>query len=287
MLKRRTFLEPENSDNLIWALTVDQLRLVLIDEELTPFVFDLTAMSRRDLQQELTKFRDIRNIVAHQRATTRVTFDNFVVVAERLNLAIRHFKRDFLYPAYSDQAEPVYVTGEGDDDEPMHSVPGGMGEFFAASGLARGRQFIVSDVGRFFDYQALPVDPDMATGGFVDVASLLDEFHDVRKAILCIRVPHRISQGGLSVSWPKDVSEQELTVIRDACLSVRATSQVPYTEQDPKHICDPMIWFEQGAAGGELAGSALAAIYKPFEDGLEARFDDELEDDVEDNPDDG
>src|SRR4051794_29439185 len=47
LLKRRTYLDPENSDNLVWAMTLDQLRQVLTDEHLTPFVFELTGMSRR------------------------------------------------------------------------------------------------------------------------------------------------------------------------------------------------------------------------------------------------
>ena len=50
-------------------------------------------------------------------------------------------------------------------------------------------------------------------------------------------------------------------MVRDACLSIRRDSDVPYEHQDPKHICDPLIWFEQGRPGAAAAGSDPAREY--------------------------
>lgn len=268
LLRRRTVLDPENSDNLVWALTLDQLRQVLTAKDLTPFVFDLTGLSRRDLDRELRQIRDIRNIVAHHRATNDVASEHFGLISRRLDPAIQRFKLRILY---FDSSGVVDASLTEPDTE--------LGRMFQASGLSDDRWYLLSDTGSFCGFHVVYGDP-VVTGGFVDVGRLLDLFHDVRDSVLCIALPHNTSEGyegELSVVWPRDVPSSQVEAIRDACLSIHRDSEVPYEQQDPKHICDPLIWFEQGRRGAAAAGSDEArAQLEWLEDGSADDDEDEI-----------
>ena len=238
VLSRLAFIDPEKSDNLIWSLTVEQLREVLTTEKLSPFVFELTGLARRDLDRELLVFREIRNTVAHHRATNEVTFENFRLVNERLGKAIDHFKRRVLYRGIVDPAPPPAEA---------------LFEPFFSSGLSEGRSYVLSDHDPFYELAFLNGDPELE-GGFVDVGNLLDLFDRVRHLVLCVLLPHAQGFGEVSVVWPKDLSPVDLEAVRDASLLIRQETGIPYDQQDPKHICNPLIWFERGRSGATAAG---------------------------------
>jgi len=258
MLRQRTFLDPESSDNLVWALTVEQLRRLLCDDSLSPFVFELTGLPRRDLERQLEQLRVIRNLVAHNRATNRVALEHFRLVKSRLEPAIDHFK---LSVVYLPDLEASMPTARTDAVE----------RFFRESGLAAGRWFIVMDKGRFFEFGTVAGDP-LVTGGFVDVGNLLDHFHDIRQAVLAMILPLPTSESygeELSVVWPVDVSREELAGIRDCCLTIACETDTAYEDQDPKHICDPLVWFEGGRRGKIAAGGTEEDETAAFLDALE------------------
>lgn len=258
-LKRRTFLDVENSDHLIWALTFDQLRQVLALPDLESFVFDLTATATRDLGSQMEALRDIRNVVAHNRAASDVALAIFEKRREKLGRAIDRFKLVLIYP---DGAWENILFEERDEDGRLRER------------LERPRRFEIEDVfeesplydkykvlmerRRFWEFAN--AFPEVSRHTFIDIGRLLDGCHEIRHALLAIVLPHPESDAqadSFSVLFPKDVSGTELEQVRDFVLAVRADSDVPYADQEAKFVCDPLIWFEQGYAGGRAAGSTF------------------------------
>jgi len=93
----RTYLNVENSDNLIWLLTLDELLRVLLADHLWPGVKALTGLKRDVLSVDLRRLREIRNVVGHNRAISPLTAEIARGIEAALTIAIERFKRSFLY----------------------------------------------------------------------------------------------------------------------------------------------------------------------------------------------
>ena len=243
LLRRRTYLEPENSDNLIWALTLEQLRTLLIDREIAGFVFNLTGLSRSEVSTQVERLRDIRNIVAHNRATNAVAWENLRLVEHKLSGGIKRFKTTLIY---WDMAE-----------DKIQDATAALQSAFRTSGLSGGRDFVVWQRDRFNEFRIGVDDPLRSRAPFFSLSNLLDAAEHLRTCLLAIVLPlDSLShfEREFALLRPADVTDAELTSIRDFALSLVPDSSKPYTEQDPKYVCDPLIWFESGWVGVTVAG---------------------------------
>jgi hypothetical protein len=244
LLRKRTYLEPENSDNLIWALTLDQLRTALTDQDIAPFVFNLTGLSRTELSSQLERLRDIRNIVAHNRATNDVAWKNLQLVEKKLLAGVKQFKTTLIY---WDMAE-----------DKIRDATDSVQEVFRTSGLSEGRDFVVWQRDRFNEFRIGVDDPLRLRAPYFSLSHLLDAAEDLRSCVLAIVLPLDSLEDferEFAVLWPLDVTNDQLITIRDFVLSLVPDTSIPYTEQDPKYACDPLVWFEGGWTGVTIAGN--------------------------------
>lgn len=96
-LNGRVHLDCENSDNVIWLLTLDELGDVLLAEHTWPTVKSLSRLPKRVVETRLAELREIRNVVGHNRAVSSNTALLTAGIAVALSSGIESFKTQLLY----------------------------------------------------------------------------------------------------------------------------------------------------------------------------------------------
>ncbi|HZS57642.1 MAG TPA: hypothetical protein VFA43_00125 [Gemmatimonadaceae bacterium] len=224
-LAARTFLDVESSDNVVWLLTLEELKQLMTSNFIWPSVKELTGLQRADVLARVDELREIRNVVGHNRATTPRTLRIFEGVEQYLGQGIDHFRNETLYS----ESNAIFSHAE---DEPLAEAVEALWE-------PGTRQVFLQASDRFYAMVSLPVPPF----AYISVPDLVEAIHDVRHLILAVYVNGVADE--FSVVWPRGAldAEHQQVIEAIAAFHVGRHTELPYSEQDPKHVCDPRIWF--------------------------------------------
>jgi hypothetical protein len=221
-LKNRVAFNTENSDNLIWCLTLEELGSLLLAERTWTITRDLTGFYREELAGRLNDLREIRNVIGHNRASTRYTMDVFLAIERSLEDGISRFSDRMLYDLGGDQASP-------ESADPIVDL-------FFRDRSALGRDQITQD--EYFYYAHMFAD----TPSPLDLGGLLERFDAPRRAVLAFLVNRR-ENGEWAVVWPKSSSGEEHESIIALLASSAPHSADDYGTQSPRYTCHPKVWF--------------------------------------------
>jgi hypothetical protein len=237
-LRGRVHLNVENVDNVVWLLTLEELRRMLTSDFLHSSVRALTKFHRLELASRLEQLREIRNVVGHNRAATPETVRILENLETYLFRGIDRFRRELLYDANRD-----LFTSTDESDVASR-------ELGAREHLASWHQIILG-VGRgFYDLVSLP----RPSEDYVDLGHLLEAFNDIAHTILALFVNDAHNE--FSVVWPRDASELEHAAIIERMLTFDEFTNEPYEQQDWKFVCDPRIWFYTDTVAREFRQEA-------------------------------
>jgi hypothetical protein len=223
-LRNRVAFDTENSDNVIWCLTLEELRSLLTYEKTWSYVKEMTSFDRLELDARLDDLREIRNVIGHNRAATDYTLKVFEAIDEALWVGIGVFRDRLLY----DFGGTQHLEGLSGDP---------VGEAFYASHSPLGREQMAGDRDFYYLY-ALRPDPSQA----VRLGDLLEHFNEVRRTILAFLI-NRQTPGEYTIVWPRNATTDEHTRILDRFRSYVPGPGLAYGLQNPKYVCHPKVWF--------------------------------------------
>lgn len=116
-LNGRVYLDCENSDNVIWLLTLDEFQGLLLGTPNWPAVKELTGLPKRVLESKLSEIREIRNVIGHNRAIGGKAELLMTAATSALDVGIENFKTQLLYN------EPLEIHIGHPEDYQENSVP--------------------------------------------------------------------------------------------------------------------------------------------------------------------
>lgn len=236
-LRGRVHLHSDDGDNAIWLLTLEELRGLLIGEALWPMVKDLTQLPRQVVELKVDELREVRNIVGHNRATTRET----AIIVEAITVALRpgieHFKGQLLYEPH----EVIYDDVPGED--PVQTLYAERLEGNVWSKF----QPMLSSSEHFYSLTHLPVEP------FENLAikAYLREVRDVSRLLLAVLV--NMDGAEFTLCWPKSAAPSDHARIVKFFFETRRVrwTQTEYERQSASAICDPLVWFYENSRPDE------------------------------------
>jgi len=221
-LKNRVAFNTENSDNLVWCLTLEELGSLLLYEKTWDITRELTSFHRDELKGRLDDLREIRNVIGHNRAATQYTMDVFDAIDRNLGEGISRFRDRMLYDLGGVQASPATVDAVVD--------------LFFQDRSPLGRDQITQD--GFFYYAHMLA----GAGQPVELGALLERFDAARRAILAFLVNRR-SSGEFALVWPKSATDDEHRLIVELLGRPPVGRGSDYLTQSPRYTCHPKIWF--------------------------------------------
>ncbi|MFC5701715.1 hypothetical protein ACFPVX_10480 [Cohnella faecalis] len=221
------YFDADSEDNLIWSLTHSELSELLLNPKVWDRVHMVIGFTNERFKQKLFELREIRNILAHNRALSERTAVIVQGIIESMHLAVDKFKQNYLY------------TG---NFEILHSGNDKIGDYFVDKmdehDPSNFQSFISVDKD-LFSIACLPVERE---GKYPSAYKLLNCYKDVLDSILAIQVNK--SGDEYLITFPKKVSLDNIKRIVD-----RFTRNDPvwtnrrFEDQHPKYICNPKIWF--------------------------------------------
>jgi hypothetical protein len=230
-LSGRVHLDCENSDNVIWLLTLEELREVLLAPGTWPTVKALSGLPRSVLDVKLSELQDIRNVVGHSRAVSANTTLLTTAIAVALQVGIDSLKTQLLY-----DPGKIYV-GRRDDHE-LEWAHNRFREMMAGNDWSR-FQCVLSEGEYFYSLTRMPVKP---FGVHLSIKLFLEQLGPFAHEVLAVLVNR--SGDEFTLTWPKSsgVAVHE-RIIQFFFTARNAWTPTPYELQSASAICDPRIWF--------------------------------------------
>lgn len=221
------YLDADSDDNLIWMATHGELKEMLLDHAIVPQVEKYTGLPRERLSQKLDELRDIRNLLAHNRALSNTTEVIVNGIVASLRLAIGRFKGNMFYPFGADK---VII----DDDEQMSQHFNARRESYFENLHA----YVAFDED-FYHLNCLPME---RREQFPSAAKLLKAYGDQLKSILAFAISKDGDEYSLIV--PRVVPKNDLINIVDKFFASQYIwTTTSFDMQHPKYACHPKIWF--------------------------------------------
>jgi len=222
------YLDADNEENLIWSLTQSELAQMLSNSTIWSRVQELTGFTQDRFSQKLNELREIRNLLAHNRALSERTSIIARGIIESLHLVIDRFKNNFLYfnnmEIIEDNIEDevcVYFSSK------MQGNDWGKFQAFLAGNEA------------LYSLVCLPV---MRECSYPSAYKLLKKFNEEMESILAIQVNKAADE--FSIVIPRKVEKEKCIKIIDKFLEKDDLFTCKeFESQHPKYICNPKIWF--------------------------------------------
>jgi len=210
--RRRLYLGAESHDDLIWETGHHELIQLLTADDISKSVESLTGASAGFLNGKLDEVREIRNLLAHNRALSQRTQTILLGLLASLEDAVDNFKSRTLYA---------------------------QGQIIHEPDVKRPFQSFISSHGDFIEYVYLPNRP---SGRVADARLLLQNFSEHLDAIIAFCLNK--SGDEFSILTPAKLTEDERGAIDEIFAnSTNVWTRVPYTKQPAKYACSPKIWF--------------------------------------------
>lgn len=224
------YLAAETNENLIWATLHNELHDLIFDHQLWPIIERLTGFARDRLHHKLREFKDIRNVLAHNRAFSAQTEIVFRGLEAALKAGIENFKSEILYSEYDildhkDTEDLLNVTFQ------KHMEGNDWGKYQAFLGK--------NDF--FYEFVCLPVQRSVDPA-YISGYKLLSRYEAHLNIVVAFTVNKEADE--YIVLIPKN-SDRKLT--EKLCKTFTSDPFVwtskPFTEQDPQFILHPKVWF--------------------------------------------
>ncbi|MFI6396370.1 hypothetical protein [Nonomuraea sp. NPDC050540] len=214
--RQRLYLGAESHDDLVWQATHGELIQMLVAEPVAPSVQALTGADSAFLRIKLDEVREIRNLLAHNRALSQRTHVILSGLLASLEEAVDTFKINILYR-------------DPDPDTFSGLLPGRRAPF----------QGFTARFGEFTEHVCLPVPP---FGKWPDAERLLNAFQDSLDGIVAICLNKTGDE--YRVLTPTALAEEAQSAILDTFTENRNIwTHVPIEGQSPRFACSPKIWF--------------------------------------------
>ena len=229
LLSGRVHLDCENSDNVIWLLTLEELGEVLLADHTWPTVKALSHLPKRVFETRLADLREIRNVVGHNRAVSAKTALMAAGIAAALSSGISSFKDQLLYS----DSDAIHF-GSVDED----SVPGLFARREVQFDLRS--QVMLTEGDHFYSLTRLPTEPFES---YLRVRTFLAAMEPLTHDVLAVLVNRTGDE--FALAWPKRASGAVHQRVMDFFFTDDRDrwTQTPYEHQSPSAICDPRVWF--------------------------------------------
>ena len=222
------YLDTQMDDNLIWMSTLGELSRLLLDDSAVPFVKELTGFSRERLKHKLDDIREIRNLLAHNRALSETTANILQGVIASFKMAVDNFKHYFLYCVGD-----IFSEEDISDAVNVHFQVGMEGNDWSRFQAFLARSKYV------YSLTCLPVAP---FGRFVSASKLLHKYEGEMGNILAFTLNKQGDE--YSVLIPKSIEKERAIKVVDAFHRKPAVwTKKSFIRQHPKYVCNPKIWF--------------------------------------------
>jgi hypothetical protein len=229
---QRLYLGAESHDDLIWEATHAELLQLLVANSIRDSIRSLTGADSRFLEAKLSEIREIRNLLAHNRALSRRTYVILMGLLASLEEAVNTFKARVLYGSPSSIATL-------DDDQDWSILEGNDLRLF---------QGFVDRRGDFIEYVSLPV---ARHGDWPDARSLLRAFQRQLDGIIAFCL-NKTGQEFIMLT-PAILSQESQGALLDAFASnPDIWTDIPFEAQPPRFVCNPKIWFYENQSPAEI-----------------------------------
>ncbi|MFD8795702.1 hypothetical protein [Streptomyces vinaceus] len=224
--RQRLYFGAESQDDLIWTATQGELLRLLTAESVSDSVLSLTGADSEFLRGKLDEIREIRNILAHNRALTRRAHTILAGLLASLEEAVETFRANILYG-------PMEILDDGDEWLGSH-----------LAGLLRGNdwskfQAFVAGHGDFIGYTSLPV---QRVGSWPDADLLLHAFQDHLDHIVAFCLNKTGDE--FTVLAPRNLPQSvQFALCEKFSANPHVWTGVHFSAQSPKFVCSPKIWF--------------------------------------------
>lgn len=240
-LKGKILFDAENSSNILWLLTLDELNQLIASEAIWPALKRYIGIPRAELYEKVNMLREIRNIIGHNRAASRITWDILSGILKSLDTAIRQFKNEV--------ASLEKISEHLDEREEITDPKSrAIFDYCAEKRLPPDCSIFLWGRDYFYELLSFP-EEHSSRKTWLNVARILEEYRELEQSILAFKV----SWGGaFGIVWPKNAKNESHFRIIDRFFSTWAEiwTDTLFSWQDPKYVCDPKIWLyelEKGA----------------------------------------
>ncbi|MFG2439672.1 hypothetical protein [Streptomyces sp. NPDC048508] len=223
--RQRLHLAAETSEDLIWQSDIGQLLSMLADPQIADDVHHLAGQDQQEITKDFQEIREIRNVLAHNRALSPETYAILRGSIIRLQKIVDHFRSCLLYS----------TSNILDDDD------GDLGSYLAM--LLEGNdwssfQAFVARGNGFIEYVTLPTSPFEK---WPDARRLLDVFSDHLECITAFTM-NRLGSEFIIVA-PEELDEDsQADLCRVFAANPNIWTDVPCEKQHPRFICSPKMW---------------------------------------------
>jgi hypothetical protein len=214
---QRVYLGAETASDLMWQATQAELAQMLAAESVAPIVRELTGADPEFLTGKLEEIREIRNLLAHNRALSDRTHRILAGLLASLEEAVDTFKLKLLYEVTKDYRN--YTDIEVKDDRPFQGF------------TAQSEDFV--------EFVCLPVE---RSSRWPDARLLLKTYHENLDEI----VAFCLNKDGdeFSILMPLKIAREARDNIYKKFLENGAVwTNVSFERQSPRFVCNPKIWF--------------------------------------------
>ncbi|WP_422751221.1 hypothetical protein [Micromonospora sp. WMMD1219] len=228
----RIYLNAESDDNLIWLTMHKELRRLLLDEEIWPFVQRILSLPKDALGSKLLELNEIRNMLAHNRALTPTTSVILAGLCASFEAGIHRFKMETLY-GYGE------ILGEDEGQPLIEELRDQVGVSLMT---ASGYQAFVSMNQNVYELVCLPV--ERHDRDWVNVAALLKTYRSSLSSILSFCLNAEGSE--YRILLPRSLAVEEIApTYAKFANNPPIWTEKPYSNQSDKYLHNPKVWFYQ------------------------------------------
>lgn len=214
--QKRLYLGAESQDDLIWQSTHGELGDLLIDPSIQDSIVALTQTEPEFLRGKLYEIKEIRNILAHNRALSERSFTILLGLIASLEESVRVFRQKALY--HDNQI----------DIDTSQAFP---------------FQGFVASTDEFMSYVRLPESP---FNQWPDARRLLSTFSNEIDSIIAFCLNKSGSE--YAILSPRSLPTNLQQAILDRFKSSKGLwTDTSFEQQPPAFVCSPKIWFYENS----------------------------------------